>query len=271
MGRDVERGAPITIVGIGDMSGDVFGNGLLYSRNVKLLAAFDHRDIFLDPNPDPAKSYDERKRLYDKAGSRWADYDPALISHGGGVFRRGLKQIPLSPEVRAALKCDANELDSDSIVQAILRAGVDILYNGGIGTYVRASDETDAEVGDHANDACRIAANELRAKIVVEGGNLGFTQKGRIEYALMGGRINADAIDNSAGVDMSDHEVNLKILLQPVVARGALNPNERNRRLAAAAEEVAASVLRDNRSCAASNEHCPQAKNSANAARATRA
>jgi glutamate dehydrogenase len=247
MGRDVERGVPITIVGIGDMSGDVFGNGLLYSRNVKLLAAFDHRDIFLDPNPDPAKSYDERKRLYDKPGSRWADYDPALISHGGGVFRRGLKQIPLSPEVRAALKCDANELDSDSLVQTILRAGVDMLYNGGIGTYVRASDETDAEVGDHANDPCRIVANELRAKIVVEGGNLGFTQKGRIEYALMGGRINADAIDNSAGVDMSDHEVNLKILLQPVVARGALSPNERNRRLAAAAEEVAASVLRDNR------------------------
>jgi glutamate dehydrogenase len=247
MGRDIGRGAPITIVGIGDMSGDVFGNGLLQSENVKLVAAFDHRHIFIDPDPDPLKSFAERKRLYEKAGSQWSDYDPALISRGGGVFRRGLKRIVLTAEARAALNCEAPELDSDSLVQAILRASVDLLYNGGIGTYVRAEDETDAEVGDHANDSCRITAHELRCKVVVEGGNLGFTQKARIEYALAGGRINNDAIDNSAGVDMSDHEVNLKILLQPAVARGTLTSPERNRRLAAVANEVAANVLRDNR------------------------
>jgi glutamate dehydrogenase len=247
MGRDIAHGAPVTMTGIGDMSGDVFGNGLLQSANVKLLAAFDHRHIFIDPNPDPAASYAERKRLYEKANSQWSDYNPSLISQGGGVFRRGQKRIQLSAEIRAALKCPTAELDADSLVQAILRAEVDMLYNGGIGTYVRASDETDAGVGDHANDSCRIAASELRCKIVVEGGNLGFTQKARIEYALDGGRINTDAIDNSAGVDMSDHEVNLKILLRPVVARGALTMRERNRALAAAGEDVAQSVLRDNR------------------------
>jgi glutamate dehydrogenase len=247
MGRDIQRGAPITMVGIGDMSGDVFGNGLLQSNNVKLIAAFDHRHIFIDPDPDPAKSFAERKRLYEKATSQWADYDPTLISKGGGVFRRGQKRIQLSPEARAALKCDAAELDADSLVQAILRADVDMLYNGGIGTYVRASNETDAEVGDHTNDSCRIAAAQFRCKVVVEGGNLGFTQTARIEYALGGGRINTDAIDNSAGVDMSDHEVNLKILLQPVVARGALTFVQRNRHIAAVGEEVAQSVLRNNR------------------------
>jgi len=246
MGRDV-RGAPITIAGIGDMSGDVFGNGLLQSDNIRLIAAFDHRHIFIDPDPHPATSFAERKRLYELPNSQWSDYSPALISPGGGVFRRGQKRIALSPQARAALKCDATELDSDSLIQAILRAGVDMLYNGGIGTYVRASDEADAEVGDHANDACRIKAPELRCKIVVEGGNLGFTQQARIEYALHGGRINTDAIDNSAGVDMSDHEVNLKILLQPVLARGELSFEERNRRLAAVADEVAQSVLRNNR------------------------
>ena len=247
MGRDIRRGAPITIVGIGDMSGDVFGNGLLQSDNVKLIAAFDHRHIFVDPAPNPAQSYAERRRLYEKPNSQWSDYDPALISKGGGVYRRGQKRIQLSPEARAALKCEAAEPDADSLVQAILRADVDMLYNGGIGTYVRSGDETDAEVGDHSNDSCRVAANELRCKVVIEGGNLGFTQAARIEYALNGGRINTDAIDNSAGVDMSDHEVNLKILLQPVVARGALTFRERNRGLAAAGDEVAGSVLRHNR------------------------
>jgi glutamate dehydrogenase len=247
MGRDLQRGAPIRIVGVGDMSGDVFGNGLLYSSNVKLIAAFDHRHIFIDPDPDPALSYAERKRLYEKAGSQWADYDVALISKGGGVFRRGLKQLTLSAEARAALGCEATELDSDTLIQAILRADADLLYNGGIGTYVRASDETDAEVGDHTNDSCRVSASELRCRIVVEGGNLGFTQKARVEYALAGGRINTDAIDNSAGVDMSDHEVNLKILMQPAVARGEVTSAERNRYLAAVGGEVAASVLRDNR------------------------
>jgi glutamate dehydrogenase len=246
-GRDPDRGAPITMIGIGDMSGDVFGNGLLRSRNLKLIAAFDHRHIFIDPDPDPAASFDERKRLYDMPRSTWADYDPAIISKGGGVFRRGQKRIELSPEARAALGCDATALDGESLVQRILRAPVDMFYNGGIGTYVRATTETDAEVADHANDSCRITAPELRAKIVVEGGNLGFTQKARIEYALAGGRINTDAIDNSAGVDMSDHEVNLKILLEPAVARGELTFDARNRALAACADEIAERVISDNR------------------------
>jgi glutamate dehydrogenase len=247
MGRDPERGAPVTMVGIGDMSGDVFGNGLLQSANVKLLAAFDHRHIFLDPDPDPAASFAERKRLFELPRSQWSDYNSALISAGGGVFRRGQKVIPLSPQVRAALGVDAAELDSDSLVRAILRAEVDLLYNGGIGTYVRASDETDAQVGDHTNDASRIVAAELRARVVVEGGNLGFSQKARIEYALRGGRINTDAIDNSAGVDLSDHEVNLKILFAPALARGAVSFEERNRVLQEAAAEVAEQVLKDNR------------------------
>ena len=247
MGRDPDRGAPITTIGIGDMSGDVFGNGLLRSRNLKLIAAFDHRHIFIDPDPDPAVSFDERKRLYDLPRSSWADYNPALISRGGGVFRRGQKRIDLSADARAALGCESEAFDGESLIQRILRAPVDLLYNGGIGTYVRAAAETDAEVADHANDSCRIAAPELRAKIVVEGGNLGFTQKARIEYALAGGRINTDAIDNSAGVDMSDHEVNLKILLEPAVARGALAPDARNRALAACAGEVADRVIADNR------------------------
>ncbi len=246
MGRDL-RGTPVTMVGIGDMSGDVFGNGLLQSDRIKLIAAFDHRHIFIDPDPAPAASYAERKRLYRLANSQWSDYAAALISKGGGVFRRGQKRILLSAEARAALKCDAAEADADTVIQLILRADVDMLYNGGIGTYVRASDETDAQVGDHANDACRIPASELRCKIVVEGGNLGLTQKARVEYALRGGRINTDAIDNSAGVDMSDHEVNLKILLQPVLARGELSFDERNRQLAAVAEDAARSVLRNNR------------------------
>ncbi len=247
MGRDIDRGQPITIAGIGDMSGDVFGNGMLRSRNVKLLAAFDHRHIFIDPDPNPGVSFDERKRLYDLLGSQWSDYNPALISAGGGVFRRGQKRIELSPQARAALGGDFEALDGESLVQTILRAPVDLLYNGGIGTYVRATTENDAEVGDHANDACRIAATELRAKVVVEGGNLGFTQKARIEYALAGGRINTDAIDNSSGVDMSDHEVNLKILLEPAVARDALTFDARNHALAQCANEVADRVIADNR------------------------
>jgi glutamate dehydrogenase len=247
MGVELGRGAPITIVGIGDMSGDVFGNGLLQSDHVKLVAAFDHRHIFIDPDPDPKASFAERKRLFELPNSQWSDYNPARISRGGGVFRRGAKSIALSPEARRALGCEAEALDSDSLIQAILRADVTLLYNGGIGTYVRAGDERDSEVGDHANDACRVTARELRAKVVVEGGNLGFTQRARIEYAMAGGRINSDAIDNSAGVDTSDHEVNLKILLQPALSRGRIGLEQRNRALAAAAAEVAALVLRDNR------------------------
>ncbi len=247
MGRDPARGAPVTVAGIGDMSGDVFGNGMLQSANLKLIAAFDHRHIFIDPDPDPASSFKERKRLFERAGSQWSDYNPALISKGGGVWPRGQKSIDLSREAAAALGCEPGPLDGESLIRAVLRAPVEMLYNGGIGTYVRASSETDADVADHANDGCRITAPELRAKIVVEGGNLGLTQKARIEYALAGGRINTDAIDNSAGVDTSDHEVNLKILLGPEVARGALKFEERNRILAASTAEVAESVLRDNR------------------------
>jgi glutamate dehydrogenase len=247
MGIDPTRSAPITMVGIGDMSGDVFGNGLLQSDNLKLIAAFDHRHIFIDPDPDPKVSFAERKRLFELPSSQWSDYNAALISPGGGVFRRGAKSIALSPQARRALSCTAEVLDSDSLIQAILRAEVILLYNGGVGTYVRASDERDADVGDHANDACRIAASELRVKAVAEGGNLGFTQRARIEYAMAGGRINTDAIDNSAGVDTSDHEVNLKILLQPPLKAALIDFDRRNRALAAAVGEVAALVLRDNR------------------------
>jgi glutamate dehydrogenase len=246
MGRDPDRGTPLTVIGIGDMSGDVFGNGMLRSCNLKLIAAFDHRHVFIDPDPDPAASFAERKRLYEKPRSQWSDYDPALMSAGGGVWPRSQKRIALSPEVREALGCTEEALDGESLVRAILRAPADMLYNGGIGTYVRAADESDEEVGDHANDGCRIVAGELRVRVVVEGGNLGFTQKARIEYALAGGRINTDAIDNSAGVDTSDHEVNLKILLDRAVAGGAITADGRNRILAGLPEEVAAHVLRDN-------------------------
>ena len=247
MGRDPERGVPITVVGVGDMSGDVFGNGMLQSRNLKLIAAFDHRHIFIDPDPDPAASFNERRRLFELPASQWSDYDARLISSGGGVFRRGQKRIELSPQARSALGCDQDALDSESLIRAILRAPVDMLYNGGIGTYVRAASETDAQVGDHANDSCRVTADELRTRIVVEGGNLGLTQNARIAYALKGGRINTDAIDNSAGVDCSDHEVNLKILLEPAVIRGGLAPGQRNRVIADCANQIADSVLRDNR------------------------
>jgi glutamate dehydrogenase len=247
LGRDPRRGAPITVVGIGDMSGDVFGNGLLQSENVKLIAAFDARYIFIDPDPDPVQSYRERRRLFEQPGSKWSDYNPRMLSPGGGVFLRSQKRVNLSPQAQSALGLEADTLDAEALVRAILRAPVDLLYNGGIGTYVRASDETDAEVGDHANDSCRITARELRAKVVVEGGNLGFTQRARVEYALNHGKINTDAIDNSAGVDLSDHEVNLKVLLAPLVRKGDLNLDERNRVLRDATGEVVEQVLDDNR------------------------
>ncbi len=247
MGRDPRRGAPITMVGVGDMSGDVFGNGLLQSRNVKLIAAFDHRHIFVDPDPDPEASFVERKRLFDQPGSQWSDYDRSRLSPGGLVAARQQKRIALSPQAQAALGCRAESLDGESLIRAILCAEVDLLYNGGIGTYVKAASETHAEVADHANDACRVDAGQLRARIVVEGGNLGLTQRARVEYALAGGRINTDAIDNSAGVDTSDREVNLKILLAPALARGAVTLEERNRLIAECAAETAEAVLRDNR------------------------
>jgi glutamate dehydrogenase len=247
LGRDPQRGAPITVIGIGDMSGDVFGNGLIQSANVKLIAAFDARYIFIDPNPDPEQSYLERRRLFARADSKWSDYNTQVLSLGGGIFLRSQKTIALSAEAKSALGVEADTLDGEALVRAILRAPVDMLYNGGIGTYVRASNETDAEVGDHANDACRISASELRVKVVVEGGNLGFTHKARVEYALNHGKINTDAVDNSAGVDMSDHEVNLKILLAPMVKRGELGLEERNRALKEATDEVVEQVLEDNR------------------------
>ena len=235
-----------TAVGIGDMSGDVFGNGLLYSDRVKLLAAFDHRHIFLDPDPDPATSHAERKRLFELPRSSWADYDRKLISQGGGVFERGAKRIPLSPEVRVALGVDAEAVSGQDLVKAVLRAPVDLLWNGGIGTYVKASSERHGDVGDASNDGVRVDATELRARILGEGGNLGMTQLARIEFARLGGRIHTDAIDNSGGVDLSDHEVNLKLALQPLLVTGELSPVQRDRQLRDVTDEVCDLVLRNN-------------------------
>jgi glutamate dehydrogenase len=242
-----------TCVGIGDMSGDVFGNGLLCSDHTRLVAAFDHRDIFLDPDPDPATSYAERQRLFGLARSSWQDYDRDLISEGGGVHSRALKSVPLTAPVRRALGIDddVHAMTPAELMRAILTAPVDLLWNGGIGTYVKAADETHADAGDKANDTIRVDGRELRATIVGEGGNLGLTQRGRIEYAQLGcegkgGRMNTDFIDNSAGVDTSDHEVNIKILLDRVVADGDLTGKQRNALLAEMTDEVAELVLRDN-------------------------
>ncbi len=237
--------APITVAGIGDMSGDVFGNGMLRSANLKLVAAFDHRHVFVDPDPDPHVAYAERLRLFALPRSSWGDYDLAKLSAGGGVWPRTAKSIELPAEAQRALGVTAATLTPAEVVRAIVRAPVDLLWNGGIGTYVKAHDETNAEVGDKANDTVRLDGRDLRCRVVVEGGNLGFTERGRIEYALAGGRINTDAIDNSAGVDCSDHEVNLKILLDAVVANGALTVADRNELLVAMTEDVAAHVLRD--------------------------
>jgi glutamate dehydrogenase len=240
------QSTPFTVVGIGDMSGDVFGNGMLLSRHIRLVAAFDHRHVFIDPDPNPGASFAERKRLFELARSSWADYNLMLISEGGGVWPRSAKSIPLSPQARKALGIEADSLAPTELVNAILKAPVDLLYNGGIGTYVKATGETHAEVGDRANDALRVNAAELRCKVVAEGGNLGCTQRGRIEFALKGGRIYTDAIDNSAGVDTSDHEVNIKILLGLVIAEGELTEKQRNTLLAQMTDQVAALVLRDN-------------------------
>jgi glutamate dehydrogenase len=245
LGVDVEA-TPTTAVGIGDMSGDVFGNGMLLSSQLRLVAAFDHRHVFLDPDPDAAAGFAERKRLFRLPRSTWADYNRDLISEGGGNFPRTAKSIPLSPQVRQTLAVDDEALMPHELIRAILRAPVDLLWNGGIGTYVKASAETHADAGDKANDAVRVDAAQLRARVVAEGGNLGFTQRGRVEYALAGGRINTDAIDNSAGVDCSDHEVNIKALLDTVVADGELTGKQRDRLLADMAADVAAMVLRDN-------------------------
>ncbi|HET6699531.1 MAG TPA: NAD-glutamate dehydrogenase domain-containing protein, partial [Nocardioidaceae bacterium] len=247
MGIDCQT-QDFTCVGIGDMSGDVFGNGMLLSEHTRLVAAFDHRDIFLDPDPDAATSYAERRRLFELPRSSWQDYDTALISEGGGIYSRRQKSIPISPQVRSALGLDddVTAMTPAELMRAILLADVDLLWNGGIGTYVKSATETNAEVGDKANDAIRVDGEALRARCVGEGGNLGFTQAGRIEYARNGGRINTDFIDNSAGVDTSDHEVNIKILLDRVVAGGDLTGKQRNELLASMTDEVADLVLVDN-------------------------
>ncbi len=245
LGLDTQS-QPFTVAGIGDMSGDVFGNGMLLSRHIRLVAVFDHRHVFIDPDPDSEKSFAERERLFTLPRSSWADYNAKLISKGGGIWPRSAKSIPLSPEARRVLGIEAKSLAPNDLVSAILKAPVDLLYNGGIGTYVKSSRESHAQVGDRANDALRVDGRELRCKVLAEGGNLGLTQLGRIEYALAGGRVNTDAIDNSAGVDCSDHEVNIKILLDAAVREGELTLEQRNRLLAEMTDEVAALVLRDN-------------------------
>ncbi|RXF73386.1 NAD-glutamate dehydrogenase [Hansschlegelia zhihuaiae] len=237
---------PFTVVGVGDMSGDVFGNGMLLSPAIKLVAAFDHRDIFIDPDPDPASSFAERKRLFGLGRSSWQDYDKAKISKGGGVFSRALKAVPLSEEARAALGFDRRSATPQQVMNAILKAPADLLWFGGIGTYVRAATESDEEAGDRANDAIRVTPPELRVKVVGEGANLGVTQKARIEASRRGVRINSDAIDNSAGVNTSDVEVNIKIAFSSPLRDGALKLDERNRILAEMTDEVADLVLANN-------------------------
>jgi glutamate dehydrogenase len=245
LGIDVQS-VPFTVVGVGDMSGDVFGNGLLLSRQIQLIGAFDHRHIFVDPDPDPTISFGERARLFALPGSSWWDYDRSLISAGGGVFLRTAKSIPVTAQLARRLDIDQTALPPARMIQALLRAPVDLLWNGGIGTYVKASTETHADVGDRTNDAVRVNAPELRCRAVGEGGNLGFTQLARVEYALAGGLINTDAIDNSAGVDCSDHEVNIKVLLDSVVVDGDLTLKQRNQLLTDMTDEVATLVLKDN-------------------------
>ncbi len=244
-GRDVQS-EDFTVVGIGDMSGDVFGNGMLLSEHIRLLGAFNHLHIFVDPDPEPKASLAERRRLFELPRSSWGDYDAKLISKGGGVFERKAKSIRLTPEMRSVFALERDALTPAELVQAMLKAPVDLLWFGGIGTYVKAAEESHAEVGDKTNDALRVDAEELSAKVIGEGANLGVTQRGRVAYALAGGRINTDAIDNSAGVSTSDHEVNLKILLGDVVSRGDMTMKQRDLLLHSVEDEVAAHVLEDN-------------------------
>ncbi len=247
MGVDTQT-EDFTVVGVGDMSGDVFGNGMLLSEHIRLLAAFDHRHIFLDPNPDVGVSFAERRRMFDLPRSSWDDYDKSLISAGGGVYSREQKAVPISAQVGAALGIDGGvtEMAPPNLIRAILQAPVDLLFNGGIGTYIKAESESDADVGDRANDPVRINGNQLRAKVVGEGGNLGVTALGRVEFDLAGGRINTDAVDNSAGVDCSDHEVNIKILIDSLVTAGKVTADERKPLLESMTDEVAQLVLADN-------------------------
>jgi glutamate dehydrogenase len=248
-GKDIQS-EPFTVVGIGDMSGDVFGNGMLLSEQIRLIAAFDHRHVFIDPDPDPASTFAERKRLFGLGRSSWADYDESLLSEGGMIVPRGSKEVELTPEARQALGLSDDEpevMDGETLIRAVLSAPVELLWNGGIGTYVKASSETHSGAGDPSNTAVRVDVPQLRCEVVGEGGNLGFTQTARIEYALRGGRINTDALDNSAGVDMSDHEVNLKILLAPTVTSGSMTPDARNGLLEELTDSVADHVLENNR------------------------
>jgi glutamate dehydrogenase len=248
LGVDAQH-EPINVVGVGDMSGDVFGNGMLLSRHIRLLAAFDHRHVFVDPDPDPARSHAERERLSGLPRSSWDDYDRSVISAGGGVWPRTAKSVPVGPQMRAALGIDdrVGKLSPPELIRAVLRAPADLLWNGGIGTYVKAGGESHADVGDKANDAVRVDGRELRVKVVGEGGNLGLTQRARIEFATAGGKINTDAIDNSAGVSCSDHEVNIKIMLDRLAAAGDLEREARDTLLAAMTDDVAELVLADNR------------------------
>ncbi len=242
LGTDIQT-TDFTVVGIGDMAGDVFGNGMLLSRHIKLVAAFNHVHVFIDPDPDPEASFVERKRLFELPRSSWRDYDKKLISAGGGVFSRTAKSVAISPQASEALGIEADELSPNELIRELLRAPVDLLWNGGIGTYVKASTETHGDAGDKANDALRIDGGELRCRVVGEGGNLGFTQRGRIEYALAGGAINTDAIDNVAGVNCSDHEVNIKILLDGLVADGDMTEKQRNQLLAKMTDAVGERLL----------------------------
>ncbi|WP_018150607.1 NAD-glutamate dehydrogenase [Leeia oryzae] len=235
-----------TVIGIGDMSGDVFGNGMLLSRHIKLIAAFDHRHIFLDPNPDPEASFIERERLFKLPRSSWEDYNKALISQGGGIYPRNAKSLTLTPEIKTWLGVESDTLTPNELIHLILKAPADLLYNGGIGTYVKASTQSHADASDRASDAIRVNGNDLRVKVLAEGGNLGCTQLGRIEFAMNGGRICTDAIDNSAGVDCSDHEVNIKILLGQIVSGGDMTLKQRNVLLAEMTDEVGQLVLANN-------------------------
>jgi glutamate dehydrogenase len=251
LGVDVQT-QPVLVAGCGDMSGDVFGNGMLLSKTLKVVAAFDHRHIFFDPDPDPAASWTERARMFALPRSSWDDYDKTLISKGGGVFPRMLKMIPLSDEVRALLGVEAAELEPEALITAILKAPVDLLWFGGIGTYIKGSGENNVAVGDPANDSLRVDGQDVRARVIGEGANLGTTQAGRIEYALIGsrgrgGRINTDFIDNSAGVDCSDHEVNIKIALASAKRAGRLDEPGRVELLVEMTDDVARLVLEDNR------------------------
>ena len=247
MGVDTQA-EDFSVVGVGDMSGDVFGNGMLLSQHIRLVAAFDHRHIFVDPDPDAAQSFVERQRLFELPRSSWEDYAPALISAGGGVFSRQQKSIPISAEMHRVLGIEdaVPEMTPPDLMRAILQAPVDLLFNGGIGTYIKAESESDAAVGDRANDTIRVNGNQLRAKVIGEGGNLGVTSLGRVEFDLSGGRINTDALDNSAGVDCSDHEVNIKILVDSLVSSGSIAPAERTELLSSMTDEVGRLVLTDN-------------------------